>query len=128
MLFPISSNISLKAAVVDNFIKDKTCGFIFTTAAFRDMFDGLKFITKRDNIKNTRIDLPILLISGGEDPVGNNGKMVKKAYNEYKKCGIENIEMKLYNGMRHEILNEIGKEEVYQDILAWINNENIIEK
>lgn len=118
--------ISRDENIVDNFVKDEFCGFIFTTAAFRDMFDGLKFITKRENIKNTRIDLPILLISGGEDPVGNNGKMVKKTYNEYKKCGIKNIKMKLYSGMRHEILNEIGKEEVYQDILTWINNKNTL--
>lgn len=116
--------ISRDENIVDNFVKDESCGFIFTTTAFRDMFDGLKFITNRDNIKNTRRDLPILLLSGEEDPVGDNGKMVKKTHNEYKKCGIENIEMKLYNGMRHEILNEIGKEEVYQDILTWINNNN----
>lgn len=116
--------ISRDEKVVDKFIEDKYCGFIFTTTGFRDMFDGLKFITNIENTKNIRKDLPILLVSGEEDPVGNNGKMVKKAYNEYKKCGIENIEMKLYNGMRHEILNEIGKEEVYQDILTWINNKN----
>lgn len=117
--------ISSDEAIVDKFIKDEYCGFIFTTIAFRDMFKGLKFITNRNNIKNTRRDLPIILLSGADDPVGSNGKMVKKAYHEYKNCGIQNIQIKLYDGMRHEVLNENGKEEVYQDILTWINNNKI---
>ncbi|WP_300384544.1 alpha/beta hydrolase [Clostridium sp.] len=110
--------------IVDEYIEDNLCGFIFTSDAFKDMFEGLLFITDKDNIENTRKNLPILLLSGGSDPVGDNGKMVKQSYKEYKKCGIINIEMKLYKGMRHEILNEIGKEEVYKDILIWINNNN----
>lgn len=106
--------------IVDNFIEDKLCGFIFTSSAFRDMFEGLLFITDKSNIEKMREDLPILLLSGKKDPVGSNGKMVLKAFSEYKKAGIKNIELKLYEGMRHEILNEIGKEEVYNDILNWL--------
>ena len=110
--------------IVDEYRHDKLCGFVFTSAAFRDMFEGLLFITDKNNIKNMPKDLPILLLSGKSDPVGNNGKMVEKAYKEYKKYGINNIKMKLYEDMRHEILNEIGKEEVYKDILIWINDIN----
>lgn len=107
--------------IVDKYIEDELCGFVFTSSGFRDMFEGLLFITDKNNIKNTPKSLPILLLSGKEDPVGNNGKMVKKAYAQYRKCGIENVKMKLYDGMRHEILNEIGKEEVYKDILIWLS-------
>lgn len=115
--------LSRDEKVVDKFRADEKCGFVFTSSAFRDMFNGLLFITDKNNIKNTPKDLPILLISGDKDPVGSNGKMVKKAYEEYKKAGIKNIHMKLYKDMRHEVLNEIGKEKVFEDVLKWINSE-----
>jgi alpha-beta hydrolase superfamily lysophospholipase len=110
------------AHIVDKYIADELCGFVFTSSAFRDMFDGLLFITDKNNINKTPKDLPILLLSGKEDPVGGNGKMVAKAYKEYREAGLTNIQAKLYEHMRHEILNEINKEEVYEDILTWINN------
>lgn len=107
--------------IVEDFIEDDLCGFILTSAAFKDMFEGLLFITDKENVKRLRRDLPIYIISGSEDPVGNNGKMVYKAYNQYKDCGLNNLEIKIYDGMRHEILNEINKAEVYKDVLHWIN-------
>lgn len=115
--------LSRDEKVVDRFRSDKKCGFVFTSSAFRDMFDGLLFITNKNNIIKTPKDLPILLISGDKDPVGSNGKMVNKAYEEYKKAGINNAQMKLYKDMRHEILNEIGKEKVYEDIINWIDRQ-----
>ena len=72
------------------------------------------------HIAKVRKDLPIFIISGKEDPVGNFGKMVEKCYKGYKAEGIKDVTLKLYDGMRHEILNEIGKEKVYKDILDWI--------
>jgi alpha-beta hydrolase superfamily lysophospholipase len=107
--------------VVNKYIEDEFCGFVFTSSAFKDMFGGLLFITNRNNISKTPKNLPILFLSGEKDPVGGNGKMVLKAFQEYEKAGIKNIQMKLYKDMRHEILNEIGKEEVYKDILSWIS-------
>lgn len=115
--------LSSDEKVVDRFIADEKCGFVFTSSAFRDMFDGLLFITDKNNIIKTPKDLPIFLISGDKDPVGRNGRMVNKAYEEYKKVGINNIQMKLYKNMRHEILNEIGNEKVYEDIIKWINSQ-----
>lgn len=108
-------------SIVDSFIQDELCGFVFTAGAFRDMFEGLLCITDPENIAKTPRDLPILLLSGTDDPVGGFGKMVEKAYASYRKAGINDVRMKLYEGMRHEILNELGKEEVYEDILAWIS-------
>jgi alpha-beta hydrolase superfamily lysophospholipase len=72
--------LSRDEKVVDGFKADEKCGFVFTSSAFRDMFDGLLFITDKNNIIKTPKDLPILLISGDKDPVGSNGKMVNKAY------------------------------------------------
>lgn len=121
---PIRTNndwLTRDEKILDEFMEDKLCGFVFTSAAFRDMFEGLLFITDENNIKKTPKDLPILLLAGGNDPVGNNGKMVEKVYKDYKRNGIKNVKMKLYEGMRHEILNEIGKEKVYKDILTWLH-------
>lgn len=113
--------LSRSDAEVDLFIRDERCGFVFTVCGFRDMFDGLLHITNPSNIKQTRSDLPVLLLSGKDDPVGSYGKMVKRAYNCYVKAGLTNVRMKLYDGMRHEILNEIDKEQVYGDIVDWMN-------
>ncbi|MBC8079070.1 MAG: lysophospholipase [Gorillibacterium sp.] len=107
--------------VVDRFLADKYCGFVFTASGFRDMFEGLLFITDRAWINQTPRTLPILLLSGTNDPVGDYGRMVKRAYHEYRNAGIPKVRMKLYEGMRHEILNEIGKEDVYREIADWVN-------
>lgn len=106
--------------VVDEFVKDPSCGFVFTNAGFYDLFSGLLYITEFDNISKMPIDLPVLLISGKDDPVGANGEMVKKAYDAMKKAQLISVEMKLYPDMRHEILNEFNKKEVYQDIVNWL--------
>jgi alpha-beta hydrolase superfamily lysophospholipase len=113
--------LTREAAIVDKYIADELCGYVFTSSAFRDMFEGLLFITDKNNIDRTPKDLPMLLLSGDRDPVGDNGKMVKKAYKKYKKAGLSKVRIKLYEDMRHEILNEIAKEEVYEDILAWMS-------
>ena len=72
------------------------------------------------NINNVNNNLPILIISGSNDPVGDQGKGVKKLYNFYRKNHL-NVTLKLYDKARHEILNEINKEEVYNDILNFLN-------
>lgn len=108
--------------IVTEYINDPLCGYIFTNNAFREMFRGLYYITNKKNIRKTPISLPILMLSGELDVVGNEGKMVAKVYNEYKINNMKDIRIKLYKRMRHEILNEIGKEEVYNDILNWLNN------
>ena len=66
-------------------------------------------------------ELPILLIAGALDPVGNKGRGVKSTAALFEKAGIKDVEVKLYQGMRHEILNEPGKQQVYDDVLAWID-------
>ena len=62
------------------------------------------------------------MISGDSDPVGGNGRDVIKLYNLYRKAGIKDISMKLYKDARHELLNEINKDEVSRDIIMWLNN------
>ena len=64
--------------------------------------------------------IPVFIVSGSMDPVGDYGKGVTKIYEKLKKAGTRDITMKLYEGARHEILNETCREEVYRDILSWI--------
>lgn len=105
---------------VDKYIEDKMCGQVFTALCYRDLFIGVKEISNMNNIRKTPQELPIFIISGDMDPVGNNGKGVQKVYRMYKKAGIKDLSIKLYKEGRHEILNEVNKEEVYKDIIDWI--------
>ena len=99
--------------------EDPLCGFMFTVGAYNDMFGLIYGLVKRQGLENTPKDLPMIFVSGKEDPVGDFGKGVEKAKRNLEKVGLK-PEIKLYAGMRHEILNEIGKEEVYKDLGDWI--------
>ena len=91
------------------------------------MFDGILTLYNEDNLKQMRRDLPILIVSGTDDPVGEMGKAVKTLSAQYKQLGLTGVKVKEYPGARHELLNEINHEEVDHDILAFIK-ENIPEE
>lgn len=114
--------LSRDEEVVDKYIADPLCGFIASTGLFNDMMQGMKVITKQENIDKMDKTKPVLFISGDKDPVGENGKTVEKAYKAFCNAGLKDVYMKLYPGGRHEMLNEINKEEVYSDVLNWINS------
>ncbi|MEW9094218.1 MAG: alpha/beta hydrolase [Clostridiaceae bacterium] len=107
---------------VDKYIEDPLCGKVPTHQFFCDLFQGIKEANGSKAINNTPKCLPILMISGDSDPVGGNGRDVIKLYNLYRKAGIKDISMKLYKDARHELLNEINKDEVSRDIIMWLNN------
>ncbi len=97
------------------------CGFLCTNGFFRDFFGGFNNIHKASNMKKIPAGLPVFLIAGDEDPVGNYGKSVKDLFGIYKKNGIKDLDMKLYPGARHELFNETCREEVRADVLGWLN-------
>lgn len=105
---------------VDLYVDDPLCGNVFTIGFFSDLFDGMEIIHQKKEIERIPKSLPLLLISGDMDPVGNNGKAVRKVFAQYKHAGFENVTLKLYGGARHEILNEVNREEVFADIFAWV--------
>lgn len=107
--------------IVQAYLQDRFAGYIPTARFFYDLMTGLQYIhsTKRNNY--IRKSLPMLLISGESDPVGNYGSGVWRTASIYEKLGIENITTMLFDGARHEVLNEINKDEVYQVILRWIH-------
>lgn len=113
--------LSRDDAEVDKYVADDLCGFICTSGFYLDLISGIETISKQENLGYIVTDLPIFFIAGDQDPVGNQGKGVKEVYETYLRHGGQNISLKLYPGARHEILNEINKEEVYEDILNWMD-------
>lgn len=111
----LSKNDENKAAYLSN----PKCTFIFTVNGYYNLFYSFKDCQDKKTVAKIRKDLPILIVSGAEDPVGNYGKGVEQAYKLYQDAGIEDLQMKLYEGDRHEILNELDREQVYQDLLDW---------
>jgi alpha-beta hydrolase superfamily lysophospholipase len=73
-------------------------------------------------------DLPVLFLTGEDDPVGNMTKGVLEVYDLFRKAGIVDISYKLYPGVRHEILNDVSKEEVFSDIIEWLNDHQVSDK
>lgn len=112
-------------AIVDAYITDPKCGFVATTQLWIDLTEGLKHLYKKNSHSNLPTDIPYLLMAGDKDPVGSSGKGVIKLNNRLKSYQAR-VEMKLYNQGRHEMLNEINRQEVYQDILAWTNRRALI--
>lgn len=115
--------------IVAKYDSDKYCGGIFTSSFYYAFSKGLIQIYKTKKLSNIRKNLPILILSGDKDPIGNYGKRVKKLYNLYKKIGIKDVYIKLYKDGRHEMINELNKKEVYKDIIDWFdtklkNNKN----
>lgn len=102
--------------------KDPKCGYLFTVNGYQGLIETVKFDCKQKNVDLIPNELPIMLVSGEDDPVGDLGKGVRKVYRMFQKSKKEDVTCKLYPKMRHEIINEIGKEEVYQDILNWMEN------
>lgn len=109
-------------AVVDEYLKDSLCGFTFTVNGFRTLFELVSRIQKKENLKRIPKELPVLIVSGDADPVGDYGRGVKAAYDSLSDIGMTNLSMKLYEGDRHEITNETDRQQVYEDIWNWIIN------
>lgn len=106
-------------SIVDAYVADPLCGFPFTAAGFKDLFDGLGEVSEPTWAGKVP-KVPILIFSGDQDPVGANGKGVKEVANALVKSG-HTVELNLYPGCRHEMLNESCKGKVYEDILNFLN-------
>lgn len=106
--------------VVEKKNGEKYCSFIFTLNGFRTLFDTLSYIQKPGHINRIPKKLPLFFIAGSEDPVGDYGKGVQAVYDSYRKAGIKNLAIRLYEGDRHEIFKEQDREEVFADVLDWL--------
>ena len=107
-------------AIVDKYVANPLNQFVFTVNGYYNMFRGMRYSQRQVNLDKIPKELPILVISGGNDPVGEFGKAPRMLVETYRKTGIQDVTLKLYPGDRHEILNELDKDVVDQDLLEWI--------
>ena len=112
--------LSSDEQAVNEFLNDEKCGFVFTYAGYRELFLLLKQVSSEKWAERLPKELPMLLISGKDDPVGDYGKGVEKVYDWLQEAGCQNVEIKLYPGGRHEILQETFQKQVYRFLLRWI--------
>ncbi len=109
-------------AVVDRYIEDPFCGFNATNSMYRDLIAQIRYVTDIRNIRKMNRRTPILLVSGSMDPVGGYGKEVVRLHGILTREHFEDITYILYENARHEILNELQKEDVMEDILEWLES------
>ncbi len=100
--------------------EDPLCGFNFTARAYRELFSLLSSVSSTEWAGKLPLHIPVYLISGEDDPVGENGEGIKELYSRLEDVELTELKMKLYKNGRHEIHNDYLKNEVYEDIIAWI--------
>lgn len=113
--------LSRDEKIVDAYIADPLCGFTFTVNGFRTLKDLASRAIDSKKLANIPAKLPIMILSGNQDPVGSYGQAVPKIVEDLNKVGVEDITVKMYPECRHELLNEPEKEEVMQDIFAFLS-------
>lgn len=111
--------LTCDASVVDAYIADPYSGYVPTNRFFVDLFTGLKRVSRDEVLGRTPSELPLLLTSGGDDPVGGD-RAVHALGAQYRRLGHTSITEQVWPKKRHEILNEVGRDAVYRSILAWL--------
>ena len=114
--------LSVNEDNVDWYINHPLCGGNPTTGLFREMLDGISFIKKPANVAKMAKNTPILFISGAMDPVGDCSKGVRRAFESFRRAGMQDISLQFYPGLRHEILCEANRQEIFHDILVWLES------
>lgn len=115
--------LSVNRENVQRYIADPLCGVRFTLGSYNALFHLIRMMDSPENYEEVRKDLPILLISGKEDPCTGGEKGRGDSENRLRRTGFRNLEIVTLDGMRHEILNENGREDVYLRILDFIEKE-----
>ena len=117
--------LSTSEETVDAYLADPLCGFDITTGLFLDLMDGIAFIRNEANLARMNPATPVYFIAGGLDGVGENGAGVRRAYLSFRKAGMRHLDIRIYPGMRHEILNETARSLVYEDVLSWLQQRRV---
>lgn len=112
--------LSVNEENVDRYIADPLCGGNASIGLFREMLGGLRFIARPENLKKMNANTPVLFVSGAMDPVGDCGKGVRRAYGSFLRAGARDVSLRLYPELRHEILNEDCREDIFRDLYLWL--------
>ena len=119
---PERSWITRDTEIVKRYYADPRCTFKFTASGYKALIEAVAFDGKPENIAKIPHDLPILLISGEQDPVGDLGKGVKRVDTKMREEGLKDVTLKLWPDCRHEVLNELNRSEVYDYIYEWLES------
>ena len=114
--------LSKDTAIVDHHATDERCNFTFTLNAYYNMFKGISRLYDKNLLSNMPKNLPVFFVAGSMDPVGDFGKGVLKVVDMFRKIGMKNVKVKLYEDDRHEILNETDRSQVYMDLYQWLSS------
>lgn len=106
--------------IVEKYIEDELSGFSCTTGFYDDFVYGMKRVSDEGSYELIPDDLPLLFVSGGEDPVG--GPIIEDLAENYSQAGVKDVEYMVYPGARHELINELNKDQVFSDLIAWIED------
>ena len=113
--------LSADESNVDDYIADPLCGADATVGLFRQMLHGIRFNQRMSHLRQMDKDMPVLFVAGDKDPVGSCGKGVRQTYDAFRQAGMRDCTLKLYPGLRHEILNEKAyAAEITKDIETWL--------
>ena len=112
--------------IVKAYVADPRCGFVFTVNGFKAMFDGIGRLQKKHNLKMIPKSLPMLIVSGKEDPVGNMGRAPKKVARSLRRLGMDHVTLRLFLDDRHEPHNETDRELVYYYLYRWMKREHLL--
>lgn len=112
--------LSLDPSNVDAYLADPLCGGIPTVGLFRELLYGLRLIRDPQALRNMNLATPVLFLSGAMDPVGGCGRGVQAAFRSFRRAVVRDVSLRLYPQLRHEILNEASREDVYQDLCQWL--------
>lgn len=112
--------LSRDPAQVDRYVADPRCGFMVTTQAWRDILFGLRENARPENLAKIPKNVPIYLFSGAKDPVSAETKGVEKLIAAYRAAGLTELESRFYPDGRHEMVNETNREEVWRDLITWL--------
>ena len=109
-------------AVVDEYMRQKDNGFIFTLNGFTHMLLNIIRVSQSQTFSKVPSDLPLLLVGGGEDPLGDWGRALPVLSKKYHAGGVKDVTVKLYPDARHEVVNELNKDQIDEDILSWMES------
>lgn len=108
---------------VDAYMADPLCGADATVGLFRQMLSGIRFNQRLSNLRQMDPRIPVLFVAGEKDPVGDCGNGVRRTYQEFRHAGVQDCTLKLYPGLRHEILNEKAQQQqIFEDIGQWLTS------
>ena len=113
--------LSADESNVDDYIADPLCGADATVGLFRQMLHGIRFNQRQSHLRQMDREMPVLFVAGDKDPVGSCGKGVRQTYDAFRAAGMRDCTLKLYPGLRHEILNEKAyTADITKNIEAWL--------